>query len=392
MRCRICGEWHCKKHSLLLNNVTRTWEFSGSSPPEVFVGRWNYPNVYFGVLSPPEHGDTAHLSSYEIWHKKRYSSSYILSLRRRLIYARTQGNVKKLASNSWKSSKLVEGIRELAMSSRPTAGSYKLKKLPSANPEKEKSVPIIPQAAPLEALKLEENPKVERKVDYLAHDTDAKASNAMLELARASVPTSTIIKLLSVGLLGQGTRRKFVPTRWAITATDSTLSEKKIEKIKSYPEIQDFIVFSAEYLGNHYEFLLLPDKFAFEVIEISHRGGVWHDHEGIFKRKTYAASVTGAYYANRLALGEYLEKVKRQAACLVFREIKPSYEHSLGVGILRELSREAFARPPRKFASLTQALEHIRSKLQLPLEQFTSRSFLLRAFRTQTKILSFFPK
>jgi hypothetical protein len=109
-------------------------------------------------------------------------------------------------------------------------------------------------------------------------------------------------------------------------------------------------VFHSEYLGNHYEFLLIPDTFSFEVIEIKitlpptksyldtqsfhkrnfdisiknpYNTGVWQDYETIFSRKKYADSVTEAYYANRLALAEYLDSIKRQATCLVFREIRP---------------------------------------------------------------------
>ena len=32
-------------------------EVYGSSPPDIFVGRFGYPNVYIGPLVPPELGD-----------------------------------------------------------------------------------------------------------------------------------------------------------------------------------------------------------------------------------------------------------------------------------------------------------------------------------------------
>jgi len=31
----------------------------GSSPPSVFVGRFNYPKVFVGPMIPPQHGDTS---------------------------------------------------------------------------------------------------------------------------------------------------------------------------------------------------------------------------------------------------------------------------------------------------------------------------------------------
>jgi len=77
-RCRICGEHHCKKHSFLLGKTRKLTEFSGSTPPEIFVGRWNYPNVYTGILSPEQHGETNILSSPEIWHKEKIQIPRIL--------------------------------------------------------------------------------------------------------------------------------------------------------------------------------------------------------------------------------------------------------------------------------------------------------------------------
>ena len=64
--CKICGEENCKKHSFLLGKAITLKEFSGSSPPEIFVGRWNYPNVYTGILSPEESGNMQILSSAEL--------------------------------------------------------------------------------------------------------------------------------------------------------------------------------------------------------------------------------------------------------------------------------------------------------------------------------------
>ena len=93
--CKICGKQNCEKHSFLFDNIKKTRGFSGSSPPEIFVGKWNYPNVYVGILSPPEYGDTEILSSQEIWHEKKLKMPEIKALRSKLIYGRTQSNIKK---------------------------------------------------------------------------------------------------------------------------------------------------------------------------------------------------------------------------------------------------------------------------------------------------------
>ena len=60
--CKICGEENCKKHSILIGKPVKIEQFAGSSPPEIFVGKWNYPNVYVGILSPEEYGNNEIMS------------------------------------------------------------------------------------------------------------------------------------------------------------------------------------------------------------------------------------------------------------------------------------------------------------------------------------------
>jgi DNA repair protein NreA len=384
--CKICGGYECKKHTSLFGGVRKISEFSGSSPPEVFVGRWNYPNVYVGILSPEEYGDTRVMSSAEEWHSRKLGIPQILKMRNQLIYARKQDNIKKAVLKS----RFLGVLQEVAMTHKSVSTEFKLKKPVTKNDEKERRVPLISNAAIVERARLQENTRVKKKVDYLVNDTDVKSVGAILELEKSGIRSSDLVKLLSAGLLGLKKNRKLVPTRWSITAVDDTLSKYKLKKIKYYPSIQDFRVFSSEYLGNHYEFLLLPSEFSFEVIEVSMKNfGVWHDHESFFPRRKYADSVTGAYYANRLALTEYLERIQRQAACVVFREIRPEYYAPLGVGILREASRESFRNKGEKFDSLGEALGRINSRLRLDLGNWKEKSVILSDFGKQKRIWDF---
>ncbi len=384
--CKICGQPDCKMHAFFIGKPKSITEFSGSSPPEIFVGRWNYPNIYTGILAPQEYGDTQIMSSPELWHKNKLPISNIMSFRNKLIYGRTQSNIKKIPA------KFKSAFSEIAMTHSSTATEFKLAKPVKAEKHPDSRVPLISRAAQVSSVKLQENTKIQAKVDYLVNDTDAKSVVAIQELHKSNIPVSNIIKLLSAGLLGMKKNRRLVPTRWSITAVDDTISKNKLEKVKQFPEISEFQVFSSEYIGNHYEFLLLPDKYSFEVIEISLKAGagVWKDFESFFPRKKYADSVTGAYYANRLALVEYLEKIKRQAQCLVIREILPEYYAPCGVGILRETSRAAFTKQPKKFPSLAEALKDIQSRLKQPITNYTSRSELLKNFGAQTKLTRFF--
>ena len=385
--CKTCGEGDCDKHTFFIGKPVKIQNFSGSTPPEIFIGKWNYPNVYTGILAPQETGDTSIMSSPESWHQNKLSISQITNYRNQLIYGRTMSNIKKLET------KFLGVMKEVAMTHKSIATEFHLKKPITVNKEQDDRSPLIPKAADIEKAELQENAPVKPKVDYLVNDHETKSATAIQELHKANTQTSTIIKILSAGLLGLKKNRKLVPTKWAITAVDDTISKNKLEKIKQYQEISEYLVFNAEYLGNHYEFLLIPDTFAFEVIEISiknpYNQTVWSDYETIFSRKKYADSVTGAYYVNRLALTEYLESIKRQATCLVFREIRPQYYASCGVGILRETSREAFKNPSENFNTLQEALNSIQTRIKQPISNYTEKSVILKMKKSQSKLNSF---
>ena len=382
--CKICGVDNCDKHGFLLGKTVSIKEFSGSSPPEVFVGRWNYPNVYAGILSPEKHGNTETLSSPELWHKKQLSINQIISNRNQLIYGRAQTNIKRL------NEKFLSVLGEVAMTHKSISTEFKLEKAIKKYKEKDKRIPLITNTAPIKRVLLQENPKIKKKVDYLVNDTDVKSRIAINELHKSKIPTSNIIKILSAGLLGIKKNRKLVPTRWSITAVDDTLSKAKLKNIKLFNEINEIQLFKANAWGNYYWFLLLPDYFSFEVLEFSLKNyGIWHDHESFFARKKYADSVTGAYYANRLALTEYLEKIKRQATCIVFREITKEYTKPLGVGILREISRNAFSKQPEKFNTIKEALSKIQETMISPIERYIKKSIILNNYKKQTRLNQF---
>ncbi|MBT4165420.1 hypothetical protein HOE04_00085 [archaeon] len=384
--CKICGKPNCKEHTFLVGKAINIKEFSGSSPPEIFVGKYNYPNVNIGILSPQTYGDNQIMSSPEEWHKNRLDKFQIVNLRNELILGRTQNHIKNIQIKS----KFLETMQEVAMTSKSISTEFKLKKAISKHKENNPKTPLITNAAPIEKVRLQENTKIIPKVDYITSDTDAKSITGILELEKSGLNSSKIIKILSAGLLGQKTKRRLVPTRWSITAVDDTLSKEKLKKIRYYPEISEIKVFTSEYLGNHYEFILLPDKFSFEVIEIALGvDQIWKDYEGFFPRKKYAYSVTGAYYANRLALTEYLEKIKHQCSCLVLREARPEYDTPLGVGILREASRNAFTKKPETFDTIKKALDKIQERLRQPITNYTDDSIILKEYGKQKKLWDF---
>ena len=407
--CKICNQDNCKcqdslsnlgilstlkdqnqdkrsltQHTILFGKITKKLDISGSSPPEMFVGRYNYPNVYTGLLSPEQFGNTESMSSPEIWHEQKFNIPKIINQRNQLVYGRSISNIKKPTS------KFLSILQEIAMTHRSVSTEMKLKKPIKKHNEKDTRSPIISNAAPIQKARLTENTKIKKKIDYLVNDGDVKSAVALKELYQSNIANSQLTKILSAGLLGIAKNRKLVPTRWSITAVDDTLSKDQLKDIKFLPTLDSYQVFSADYLGNHYAFLLLPDYFSFEVIELSLKSfATWHDHESFFARKKYATSVTGAYYANRLALTEYLTKIKRQASCIVFREIRPSYYAPLGVGILRQTSREAFTKKPKVFNTLQEALNHVRTLFSASLDNYLDRSIILKNFKKQSRLQDF---
>lgn len=403
IRCRgkgLCGK-PCKILSRFIEKAPKLkLHFSGASPPEIFVGRINYPNVFSGILSPTTEAgkETQMLATPEKWVEKNLQIDEILELRGQLIYGRGVSHVKSNYEISSKNLKQV--TKDLALSDKPVSTEFFLKKLPTQNFTANKLFTIMTNPAPIQKVSLEENPHVHQKVDYLTEDYDVKATTALEELYNTNQITTTHLqKLLSAGLLGTKNKRKMVPTRWSITAVDDTLGKKLLDKIRYYPEINKIELFHHDYNGNHFEVLLLPSSWSFEVIEVSVKGNLWggieknyfmQDYETFFPRKSYAENVVGAYYADRLAVLEYLEKIKKQACVLVLHEERPEYYAPLGVGIIRQSLRKMFEKNNPEFPQSTEDAFDLMKVRTTLTEEYKGRSWLLKNYGKQKSLREWF--
>ena len=72
------------------------------------------------------------------------------------------------------------------------------------------------------------------------------------------------------------------------------------------------------------------------------------------------------------------------------REARPEYYAPLGTGILRQTSREAFAKKPEKFDTLVEAFSHAQKRMRLPIKLFRDKSWLLKEYGKQTRLSKFF--
>ncbi|MBT7240994.1 MAG: hypothetical protein HN878_00730, partial [Candidatus Diapherotrites archaeon] len=246
-------------------------------------------------------------------------------------------------------------------------------------------------------INLIENPKVPKKLDYYASDTDAKSNTALIELFEDGFGVSTLSKVLSSGALGVKKNRKLVPTRWSITAVDSNISKYFIkEKLSQNKIIDSFKLFHSNYLDNDFWIMLMPYPWSFEQIEVWLPGGIWTqgakdynilaDHELNSGLKGYPSETEGAYFASRLAVTEYLVKEKISCAAIIFREIGQDYAVPLGVWQIRENVRAALKEKALDFSSMDLALEFLSKKLTVPMQKYKKKSELIKHFKTQHRL------
>ena len=198
---------------------------------------------------------------------------------------------------------------------------------------------------------------------------------------------SQIQRAFSVGAFGVGRRRRFVPTRWSITAVDNQLGLHMLDSTKTYPTIDEYRIYETTSLDNRWAVLMMPSTWRYELIEAWYPNTVWNpyndkiaimsDHEFFDGRRTYA-SIGGCYYAARLATCEQLDKERRQASVVILRESHPGYIMPVGVWNVRENVRNAVKGPYERFDSLHEALVHVSSRLKISLLTWIRNSKVLQ--------------
>ena len=367
--------------------IESTKNFSGTSPPSVFVGSYGYPKVFLGILSPPMQRENADvLDSPEQWYQQNATIEQIVGYRSEMIYSRFSSDVKNV------SGKFVDVTQELAMSKKPADVEIELSKKPLFRFGIDQYITPVGSPANLINARLVENPRIERKVDYIVSDVDLKATGAVTRLYNGKIPVSRIQKMLSAGLLGMKIERKFVPTRWSITAVDDMLGKIILQRVRDYNDLAEIRLFFNEYIGNQYFILLVPGAYQYELIEmwnIFGKQSISSDYEQYWGRKTYASVTAGAFYAGRLAAMEYLDKIKRQAAVLIVRNVTEEYSMPLGIWQLRETVRGAFNKPCEKFNTIAEAMKKISEKVG---GRWVEESKMIKNLKDQRKIMQFLKK
>ncbi len=371
-------------------------KLDGSSPPSVFVGsKLQYPLVNVGILSPLERDENAWIyDEPKYWAENNFQINEVVKLRDNLLNSRFQSNVKDVRS----SNNFVQLAQNIATASRPVDVEIELKNKVNFGREKDKILAPNGMNAGLKSARIVSNIKVDRKLDKVMND-DIKASEAIKTLYKNNFTEYTLSKILSIGVLGLKKNRKLVPTRWSITATDDTLGKQLLERVKKYKWIENYELFYGSFMGNHYIILLLPGGWSYELFELYLPGSSWNasnrirastDFEPYSGRKEYAYATAGGYYASRLPVIQYLDKIKRQASVLAIRIETPSYWAALGVWVVRESVRKALANKKLEFKQMEELLESSKKvgmiKFGFDNSEFLKRSKLLEQVRTQRSL------
>jgi hypothetical protein len=294
----------------------------------------------------------------------------------------------------------MDQTRELALSVNPVDVELALAKPPRRNLILDDEIQPFGPSAPMRDLRVG-TIRWDQQIEKAYYDTDLKAADAVRGLYDKGVLVTQIQRSFSVGAFGLKPNRRLVPTRWSITAVDSILSKDLMERIKTFPEINEYRVYESSYLDNIFEVLMLPQAWSYESMEAWYPGTVWNpsgtsviiysDWEGYEGRATYAA-IGGCYYAARLAVGELLTKERRQATVIILREAHPGYIMPVGVWQVRENVRNAMKQTPLKFNTLDEALVRIASQFQIPIQRWIQNSKLLQDASFQKRLTQYFGK
>ncbi len=296
--------------------------------------------------------------------------------------------------------KELQMIQEIAMASEKVDVEVELHKIPQMKLEFSNDAPPMGPTGNMKEFSLQENAKIPTKVQYLVSDTHVKAATAMEELYTKDISIYHLSKLLSAGTLGEGDNRKLVPTRWSLTASQDTIGKQLIDRVKGFQQINEYRLHESHFLDNHFYILLMPREWAFDIMEAYRPGSFWaqemkevhmsFDHEFYEGRKDYAENVAGGYYAARFSVVERLDEIRRQAAAVIFREIGPGYQQSLGVWQVLQNTRNAMEQEPQLFETLDNAFLALESKLTVPIAQWKKNSKLLDRVFHQKRLVDFF--
>ena len=387
-RCPVIVRYHSHMKSKPLVDVLK---LGGASPPSVFVGRFGYPKVSIGPMIPPVMGDTSLIDTPELWLDR--SLDDIVDFRSQLV----RGTYPIEIHDVENSNKIVQFTKEMALSKNSVFAEAVFNKKPFGRIRFYDEVQPHGPSAPIKYLDIT-NPKYEQHVEKAYYDQDLKAREAILNIYKDGVRVSAIQRAFSVGAFGIGKNRRFVPTRWSITAVDSTLGKELLSHTKTYPLINEVRAYTWNQYDNRWIILMIPSEWQYELIEAWYPNTTWNPYGKqismfnsyeFYEGRTTYAEIGGCYYAARLAVNETLNKERRQAAAVILREAHPGYIMPIGVWNVRESVRKALTQQYRTFDTVQQALSYVSQVMDIPLQRWIKNSAVLKNQLYQKRLSDF---
>ncbi|MBT3407565.1 hypothetical protein HOC99_03560 [Candidatus Woesearchaeota archaeon] len=354
-----------------------------------FIGSFNYPNVNMSVIANYKK-DFNDIDDVTEWKNKKLNINDILLRRIHAINSSKQNNVKSVKTNDQKSLRtfninkpinknkkyeiekqcinnsllvknsfeidkiqnkdFMQNIQLLSLSNKNIEGEINFSSRIQSKIQFDSYTKPFGPKVNLKNFSIEENVHVPTVVDKIIND-DLNANEALIKLNKKNFDSYYLTKIFSTGNLGKN--KRIVPTKWSITAVDDSLSIQNLKNIKQFDIGNDYMIYTDNYLGNHYIILFMPNQFSYQLNEImidntmdlfdSHLKKVReinlnynYDYENFYGRKNYATNTAGAYYAARYSISQKLMELKRQYKVAIFRFISNEYYVPLGVWVVRE--------------------------------------------------------
>ncbi len=385
---RLCGLEKCpilERIRVHLKIKVRGDLVDGASPPFSLVGEAGYPKVMVGSLI----SENIYLARLSEDHSALLDMdlSRIIEIRASLMNLSSRYRIRGQEDRN------LEEMRLSAMSSIPVLMEAKVKAALDPRIKFDGLLAPVGPTARVERIRLEEEPKVPRRVDQLVFDQDVRAFDAAVELYTSGIDVYHITRLLSLGLLGRRDFRKLVPTRWSITAVDSMLGDFLKRKVLSLPEhSSEVLLYRSEFSDNRYRILIVPGPYRLSVVECWLPRGLWTGSSAQITTN-YEDSMQGfhlmdgGHYAMRLPILEHLVRIRRQATCVAVREIGPGYYAPVGNWQIREAVRRALSSKPVKFDSLDEAISSLDISKEALSAVLRSRALQMLRVRRLTDFL-----
>jgi len=344
----------------------------GSTPPSVFIGRWSYPKVYAGPMMVGEAGDTSIMDSPESWIGQNKQQEDIINYRMNLVRGKQLIKIDDLENP------FIEKLQDISLASTSIDSEATFGKTPRGSVLSEDSMPHGPSAV-IEKFDIDAV-RWDKQLEKTFYDTDLKASDAVVNLHDKNVPFTAMQKAFSVGAIGTKNKRKLVPTRWSITACDSTLADRFLKEVRKFEHIDTYRLYEFGSLNNYYIIILTPTEWQYEWYEafikiMKNEELIYSDYETNGGKKEYSI-VGGCYYTAKMAVLDYLLKEKKQSGLIILREAYEGYV-PLGVFNVRENIKEAMMRPYKEYSTLEEALKYSGTKLKIPISRYVKQGTLL---------------